>query len=83
MPNFDYTTPAELFVGTGRGSARGNPMKYSRFSTSAEAIRHAIEELNANALSGAALVVHEERYGAAQIRELYDDTRYPLSRGPV
>jgi len=48
--------------------------------TSAEAIRHAVEELYANALSGAALVVEEERYGAAQIRELYDDTKYPLSR---
>ena len=82
MSDFDYTAPAELFVGTGRGTARGNPMKYSRFLTSAEAIRHAVEELNANALSGAALVVEEERYGAAQIRELYDDTRYPLSRDP-
>jgi hypothetical protein len=79
MADFDYTAPAEL--GTGRRSARGNPMKYSRLSTSAEAIRHAVEKLNANALSGAALVVDEERYGAAQIRELYDDTRYPLSRG--
>jgi hypothetical protein len=83
MPDFDYMAPAELLVGMGRGTARGNPLKYSRFLTSAEAIRHAVEKLNANALSGAALVVDEERYGAAQIRELYDDTRYPLIRGPI
>jgi hypothetical protein len=83
MTDFNYMAPAELFVGMGRGNARGNAMKYSRFPTSAEAIRHAVEKLNANALSGAALVVDEERYGAAQIRELYDDASYPLSRGPV
>ena len=59
MTDFNYMAPAELFVGMGRGNARGNAMKYNRFPTSAEAIRHAVGKLNANALSGAAVVVDE------------------------
>jgi len=55
-------------------------MTYKRFSTSAEAIRHAVETLSPKLLAGAALVVGEDRYGAAQIRELYAGTGYPLSR---
>jgi hypothetical protein len=82
MSGFDYKAPAELFVGTGRGTARGNPMKYTRFPTSAEAIKHAVETLSANALTAAALVVGEDRYEGAQIQALYDDTGFPLSRGP-
>jgi hypothetical protein len=81
MSGFDYKAPAELFVGTGRGTARGNSMKYSRFPTSAEAIKHAVETLSTNALAGAALVVGEDRYEGAQIQALYDGTSFPLSRG--
>ena len=83
MGDFDYTAPAELFVGKGRGSARGSPMTYKRFSTSAEAIKYAVETLDALSLASAALVVGEDRYEGAQIRELYGDTRYPFSRSPV
>ena len=83
MPDFDYKAPAELFVGTGRGTARGNPMKYSRFTTSAEAIKHAVETLGANALAGAALVVGEDRYEGAQIQALYDSTSFPRAATPV
>jgi hypothetical protein len=83
MGDFDYTAPAELFVGRRRGSSRGSHMTYKRFSTSAEAIRYAVETLDTVSLASAALVVGEDRYDGAQIREIYDDTRYPLSRGPA
>jgi hypothetical protein len=78
MGNFDYTAPAELFVGKERGTARGSHMTYRRFSTSAEAIQYAVETLAAVSLSRAALIVGEDRYEGAQIRELYDGTSYPL-----
>ena len=82
MGDFDYTAPAELFVGKGRGSARGSPMAYKRFSTSAEAIKYAAETLDALSLASAALVVGEDRYDGPRIRELYDDTRYPSAGVP-
>jgi hypothetical protein len=78
MGDFDYTVPAELFVGKRRGTARDSPMTYRRFSTSAEAIQYAVEKLGAVSLSSAALIVGEDRYEGSQIRELYDGTRYPL-----
>ena len=75
MTDFDYTAPAELFIGKGRGSVGGSHMTYRRFPTSAEAIKYAVETLKADALTSAALVVGEDRYSGAQIRELYDGTR--------
>jgi len=80
MGNFDYASPAELFIGRTRGSSRGSPMKYLRFPTAAEAIKYAVESLEIAVLLSAALVVGEDRYDGAQIRELYDGERYPLSR---
>ena len=48
MADFDYTSPAELFVGKGRGSSGGSHMMYRRFPTSAEAIKYAVETLKAD-----------------------------------
>jgi hypothetical protein len=78
MAVFDYTAPAELFVGRARGTMRGKPITYRRFSTSAEAIQYAVETLQAG--GGTVLVVGEDRYEAEHIRELYDDAAYPLGR---
>jgi hypothetical protein len=83
VADFDYTSPAELFTGKGRGSSGGSHMTYRRFPTSAEAIKYAVETLKADSLASAALVVGEDRYSGAQIRELYDATRYPISRKSV
>ena len=83
MADFDYTSPAELFIGKGRGSSGGSHMTYRRFPTSAEAIKYAVETLKPDSLRSAALVVGEHRYGGEQIRELYDDKQYPLSRKSV
>ena len=75
MDDFDYSAPAELFIGKGRGTARGRAMTYKRFPTSAEAIKYAVGTLDAVALAGAVLIVGEERYEGAQIQELYDGAR--------
>ena len=80
MSRFDYTAPAELFVGKARGSVRGSPMRYLRFDTSAEAIKYAVEALGAAALIGAAMVVGDDRFEGAEIRTLYDGQLYPLKR---
>jgi len=58
-------------------------MTYRRFPTSAEAIKYAIEALRADSLASAALVVGEDRYNGAEIRELYAGKQYPLSRKSV
>jgi len=83
VTDFDYTAPAELFIGKGRGSSGGSHMTYRRFPTSAEAIKYAVETLKPDSLGSAALVVGEDRYNGEQIRELYAGTRYPFSRKSV
>jgi hypothetical protein len=79
MMAFDFDAPAELFSSAGQGAARG-PMYYRRFATGAQAIRYAIEGLPAALLRGSVIEVDEERFGARQIRELYDCPAYPLAR---
>ena len=76
MSTFDYTASAELFA----LRARSQGMRYQRFAQAAEAIRHAIEKLPAKLLAGTSLQVNDQRYGARQIRALYESERYPLRR---
>jgi hypothetical protein len=78
MDDFDYQAPAELF--SGRNPKQGRRMRYRRFDTAAEAIRFAIEEIPAPGLFDVYLQVEDERFGAGQIRELYDNVAYPLVR---
>jgi hypothetical protein len=47
-------------------------MRYVRFDTAANAIRHAIETLPPLVLKGAVLQVDDGRYDYKLIRELYD-----------
>lgn len=80
MNRFDYLAPAELFIGKNRISARGSPVRYLRFSTSAEAIKHAVEALAPKASLSASLVVGDDHYNAPEIRALYDGKGFPLER---
>ena len=60
---------------TARGGSTGK-----RFDTAAEALRFAVEEIAAPALMGAYLEVDEERFGTQEIRYLYENAAYPVTR---
>ena len=68
--DFDYRTPAELFLSkrTGRGRT-----KYRRFPTAAEAIRYAVEELRTRRSLSAWMQVGEDRFNKEEINRLYDE----------
>lgn len=76
---FDYGSEAELFPTNNRKYKRA-AFGYRRFSRAAEAIRFAIEQLPSEALAGAYLEVHEQRFDRHGIRQLYDSDAYPLAR---
>jgi hypothetical protein len=78
MSKFDYRAPAELFPSRNRKAKQ--LVKYRRFVTAADAIQFAMEELPAPALLGAVIEIDEERFGHADIRELYESPDYPLKR---
>ena len=72
MSEFNFESPAELFVGSSRGYTR-RPMQYRRFQTGTEAIRYAIERLPPELLRAAAIESGGERLEADEIRKLYQD----------
>ena len=80
MRQFDYNAPADLFSARSRTGHR--PIGYRRFSTAAEAIRYAIEQMPSEFLDGTVLEVENERVDGARIRSLYESTDYPLERKP-
>ena len=79
MEHFNFKQPADLFVGGGRLNRR-SPMVYRRFSSAAEAIRYAIELQSADKLATTVVEAEDARFGAAEIRSLYDSADYPLPR---
>jgi hypothetical protein len=76
---FNYNASAELFA-TRRRVPRRQPLGYKRFAQAAQAIRFAIEDLAPELLVGAFLEVDERRYSSDDIRRLYDNAGYPLTR---
>lgn len=78
-PGFDYSAPAEMFVIRAR-SLPGRATGYRRFTTAAEAIRFAMEQIPAPLLVGTVMEVQEERFDHNAIRSLYLQREYPLSR---
>ena len=79
MPSFDYSAPAELYPARGRG-LRPGAVSYMRFDSAADAIRFAMEELDAALLFGAILEVDELRFDRAAIRDLYASDAFPLTK---
>ena len=79
MENFDFEAPAEVFTGRGRSKSSAS-MRYRRFATGAEAVRHVIEVQKFDLLGGTIVEVNDARYEASQIRQLYDSAAYPLPR---
>ena len=78
LTGFDYSAPAELFLS--RSKASKSRPKYTRFDTAAEGVRFVVEDLPAAVSPGAYLLVKEARFGAGEIRDLYQSAEYPLSR---
>jgi Arc/MetJ-type ribon-helix-helix transcriptional regulator len=50
---------------------------YQRFTTAAEAIRYAVEDLRTR---GAWLEVGDERFNSTEIQRLYEASDYPLRK---
>lgn len=78
-PRFNYSAPAELFMLRAR-SVHGRSAGYRRFSTAAEAIRFAIEDIPQPLLLSAVMEVQEERFDHNAIRALYQRQDFPLTR---
>lgn len=75
---FDYSADAELFPR--RSRKRPQQIAYRRFASAADAIQFAMEVLPPALLPGTFLEVNDQRLGAGQIRELYEDEGFPLPR---
>lgn len=75
--SFDYTMPAEVYIGRG---TRGRPgLRFRGFDSAAEAIRYVMEKPRA-AGEVATIECDDQRYGVVQIAALYNDARYPFPR---
>lgn len=79
MDQFDYAEPAEVFASRD-GAARRGPVIYRRFDSAADAIQYAMEELSPEFASGTFLEAGDLRLCYAQIKSLYEDSAFPLSR---
>ncbi|WP_139247191.1 hypothetical protein [Hyphomicrobium sp. NDB2Meth4] len=77
---FAFEAPAEIYSSGSFRKGKG-PMSYRRFTSSAEAIRFAVEELPQMLQRGTVMEVGDERFEFADIQALYDSTDYPLPRG--
>jgi len=78
MSSFDYNAPADLFPARSRTGHR--PVGYRRFSTAAEAIRYAVEQMPSEFLDGTVMESGDERADGFRIKALYDSNSYPLSK---
>jgi hypothetical protein len=76
-PPVDYDAPAELFPSRRYAKSLA---RYRRFATTAEAVRHVIEEQPLSWLVGTMLDVNGYRFEGTSIRALYDAASYPLAR---
>lgn len=75
---FDFSAPAELFPS--RGKKGRSTLRYRRFTTAAEAVRFAVEDISPTLQLGAYLEVNEARFGMPEILALYAHPAFPLKR---
>jgi hypothetical protein len=79
MKIIDYSSPAELFMRRRKGRS-GRRHSCRCFTTAAEAIRFAVEDLPAVRTLGACMNVGTEHFDADDIHGLYERPDYPLRR---
>jgi hypothetical protein len=75
---FDFSAPAELFPS--RGKKGRSTLRYRRFSSAAEAVRFAVEDISPTLQLGAYLEVNEARFGMPEILALYAHPAFPLKK---
>ena len=80
MPDFDYNSPGEFYCQKSKAIGGSSGLSYRRFNTGAEAIRFAMEHISSSTLGSCTLEVDGERFGAKELRALYESSRYPLRR---
>ncbi|MBX4974013.1 hypothetical protein HJB73_11245 [Rhizobium lentis] len=78
MTVFDYNAGAGLYPC--KTINRRGSLVYKRFDSVAEALRFAIKDMPASLLRGSVLEVEEARFDGLQMRKLYEDDAYPLTR---
>jgi hypothetical protein len=74
---FDYSEPAEIYVG--RGAPRRHGLRFKQFNTAAEAIRYTMEH-PCSADEVAVMECGEKRYSGSEMAELYYSEDFPLQR---
>lgn len=75
--DLDWSAPAELYSSVATLKTRN--ARYFRFTTAAEAVRFAIEDMPGAALRGM-VMESGDRFEGDHIRALYDAQDYPLQR---
>ena len=81
MPWINFLSPADFYPP--RSFGRKSPLRYRRFDTFAEAIRHTVETASHSSLLGVVIECDEQRYQGEEIHTLYLSKAYPLPRAEV
>jgi hypothetical protein len=80
MAPFNFDSPGEVYCHKKRGTGSGKGLTYRRFETGAEALRYAMEHVPTAELSTCTIEVDGERFGAEDLKSLYESRQYPLPR---
>ena len=77
----DYSAAAEVYyMPVRRRGGKRQRLAYRRFATAAEAIRFIVEDFPATHTLGPRMQVGDNRFDSDAIRQLYDNSDYPLRR---
>ena len=78
MTHFDFSAPADLYLGSDRQTAAAQGPR--AFRTTAQALRFALEEAAPVSLKGASLQIGQVSYSNADMAGLYRSADYPFPR---